>query len=111
MISANNTNELTFFSGYISVPRDGEYNFYMSCDSKAFLRIHDIQLIDEDYAYPGNVLRTANLFLKAGLHPFSLSYYRREDKGPAFLKLDWSGPGIPRQRMPKSAFFRDKEKK
>lgn len=108
MISANNTNELTFFSGYISVPRDGEYNFYMACDSKAFLRIHDIQLIDEDYAYPGNVLRTANLFLKAGLHPFSLSYYRREDKGPAFLKLDWSGPGIPRQRMPKSAFFRDK---
>ena len=107
--SANRNNALTSFSGYISVPADGEYSFYMSCDSKAFLRIHDIQVIDEDYAYSGNILRTASLFLKAGLHPFYLSYYRSEDKGPAFLKLDWSGPDLPRQRIPKSAFFRDKE--
>jgi len=109
--STNRNSALTFFSGYISVPADGEYSFYMSCDSKAFLRIHDIQAIDEDYAYPGNVLRTANLFLKAGLHPFHLWYYGRAKNGPAFLKLDWSGPDMPRQRITKSAFFRDKEEK
>jgi arylsulfatase A-like enzyme len=107
-VSAGRNNLLTAFEGYISVPADGEYTFYMSCDSKAFLRIHDIQVIDQDYACPGNILRSTNLFLKAGLHPFHLSYYRQEDKGPAFLKLDWSGPGLPRQRMPKTVFFRDK---
>ncbi len=108
-INPNMNNALSFFSGYISVPEDGEYTFYMSCDAKAFLRIHDVQVIDEDYGYPGNLLRSASLFLKAGLHPFNLSYYRREDKSPAFLKLDWSGTNMPRQRMQKTAFFRDKE--
>jgi arylsulfatase A-like enzyme len=98
-------NTLTEFTGYIRVPREGEYNFYMSCDSKAFLRIHDIQAIDEDYGYPGNILRTNNLFLKAGLHPFTLSYYRKENNGEAFLKLDWSGPGIKREKIPAAAFF------
>jgi len=103
-------NILNYFTGYISVPTDGEYTFYMSCDGKAFLRIHNIQVIDEDYAYPGNVLRSANLFLKAGLHPFKLSYYRRENNGPAFLKLDWSSSNMPRQRMQENVFFRDSEK-
>jgi arylsulfatase A-like enzyme len=100
---------LDHFSGYISVPADGEYTFYMSCDAKGFLRIHDLQLIDEDYGYPGNVLRSASLFLKAGLHPFQLSYYRREVNGPPFLKLDWSSRNMPRQRMQKNVFFRDKD--
>lgn len=104
-------NATCVFSGYISVPTDGEYTFYMSCDAKAFLRIHTIQLIDEDYAYPGNVLRSANVFLKAGLHPITLSYYRREDIGPPFLKLDWSGPNLQRQRIPKAVLLRDKEAK
>jgi arylsulfatase A-like enzyme len=104
-------NTLTVFEGFIKVPDDGEYTFYMSCDAKAFLRIHDIQVIDEDYGYPGNLIRSTSLFLKAGLHPFSLSYYRTEDRGPAFLKLDWSGPGVHRQRMGKDVFFREQSAK
>jgi arylsulfatase A-like enzyme len=108
-VSAGMNKGLTFFSGYISVPADGRYTFYMSCDAKAFLRIHDMQVIDEDYAYPGNMLRSDSVFLRAGLHPFQLSYYRWQDNGPAFLKLDWSGPNTPRQRMQKTAFVREKE--
>ena len=77
----------------------------MSCDAKAFLRIHDIQVLDEDYAYPGNMIRTATLFLKAGYHPFQLLYYREEARGEPFLKLDWSGPGMKRQRMKGAVFF------
>lgn len=96
---------LTSFTGYISVPKDGAYHFYMSCDAKAFLRIHDIQVLDEDYAYPGNMIRTATLFLKAGYHPFQLLYYREEARGEPFLKLDWSGPGMKRQRMKGAVFF------
>ena len=53
---------LTSFTGYILVPSDGAYQFYMSCDAKAFLRIHDIQVMDEDFAYPGNLIRTATFF-------------------------------------------------
>ena len=108
-VDSSTNNTVRYFTGYISAPADGEYTFYMSSDAKAFLRIHDIQVIDEDYAYPGNVLRSANLFLKAGLHPFYLTYYRQEGNGPPFLKLDWSGPALPRQLMQRTTFFRDKE--
>jgi hypothetical protein len=102
------TNTLTVFTGYIAAPKDGEYTFYMSCDAKAFLRIHDIQVIDADYGYPGNLPRIEKLFLKAGLHPFSFYYYRNEDKGDPFVKLDWSGPGMPRKKMQQPVFFSDK---
>lgn len=97
---------LSVFTGYISVPKDGKYTFYFSCDAKAFFRIHDIQVMDADYGYSGNLPRTTTMMLKAGLHPFRLCYYRNEEKGQPFLKLDWSGPGMKRQHMQKAAFFR-----
>ncbi|MES1249074.1 MAG: PA14 domain-containing protein, partial [Chitinophaga rupis] len=97
---------VSVFTGYISVPADGEYSFYLACDTKAFLRIHDIQVIDADYGYPGGLPRTGNIVLKKGLHPFRLSYHRDQDQGEPFLKLDWSGPGIRRQQMGKGTFFR-----
>ncbi|HWB91197.1 MAG TPA: sulfatase-like hydrolase/transferase [Puia sp.] len=100
-------NRLTVFSGYISVPADGEYSFYLTCDTKAFLRIHDIQVIDEDYGYPGGLPRTGTIVLKKGLHPFRLSYHRDKDQGEPFLKLDWSGPGMARKKMGGEAFFRN----
>lgn len=101
-------NTLTVFTGFIAVPKDGEYTFYMTCDGKAFFRIHDIQVTDADFGYPGNLPRITTLTLKAGMHPFRLSYYRDEEKGDPFLKLDWSGPGMNRQRMQKNAFYRNK---
>lgn len=99
---------LSVFTGYIAVPKDGAYDFYLSCDTKAFLRIHDIQVIDADYGYPGNLIRTGTIALKAGLHPFSFFYYRDKDNGTPFLKLDWSGPDMPRKKMGKAVFFREK---
>jgi arylsulfatase A-like enzyme len=97
----------TVFSGYISVPADGEYRFYLTCDTKAFLRIHDIQVIDADYGYPGGLPMERTLVLKKGLHPFRLSYHRDQDQGEPFLKLDWSGPGFERRKMGAKDFFRE----
>jgi len=98
---------VTVYSGYIAVPADGEYSFYLTCDTKAFLRIHDIQVIDADYGYPGGLPRTGTIVLKKGLHPFRLSYERDRDQGPPFLKLDWSGPGMERRKVGQHDLFRD----
>jgi hypothetical protein len=100
-------NRVTVFSGFISVPADGEYRFYLTADTKAFLRIHDIQVIDADYGYPGGLPREATIVLKKGLHPFRLSYHRDQDQGEPFLKLDWSGPGMDRKKMSAANFFRE----
>lgn len=98
---------VTVYSGYISAPADGEYRFYLTADTKAFLRIHDIQVIDADYGYPGGLPREGTIVLKKGLHPFRLSYHRDQDQGEPFLKLDWSGPGMERKKMGASVFFRE----
>jgi len=98
--------QVTVWTGYIQAPADGEYHFYFSCDTKAFLRIHDIQVLDADYGYPGGLPREATIVLKKGLHPFRLSYHRDEDQGEPFLKLDWSGPGMKRRKMAEADLFR-----
>lgn len=98
-ISKGENRTILFFNGYIRVPADGRYTFYMTADTKAYLRIHDIEVIDEDYGYSGDLSRTSTLYLKAGLHPFNLYYYRKKESGIPFLKLAWSSAVMKRQAL------------
>lgn len=94
------------FNGYIDVPTDGAYTFYLNVDSRAFLRIHEAQVIDADFGYAGGAEKSGSIQLKAGKHPFRLSY-TRGTVGEAALSLQWSGPGISKQQMAASAFSRN----
>lgn len=87
------------FNGYIRVPADGKYTFFMTADSKAYLRIHDFEAIDEDYGYSGNLSRECTLFLKEGLHPFKLYYYKVAGNRNPFLKLAWSSDSMKRKSV------------
>jgi len=79
------------FGGFITAPRDGEYEFQFESDSGGHFRIHDATVIDDDFDRSGGPI-TASVVLAAGRHPFRL-YYRHES-GPAKLSLKWSGPGF-----------------
>lgn len=92
-------NAILFFSGYIRVPQNGKYTFYMAADTKAYFQLHDIEVIDEDYGYSGDLTRSDTLYLKAGLHPFRLYYQRKASNGDPFLKLAWSGPSMKKQSL------------
>lgn len=104
-------------TGYVKIPADGEYTFYLSTDankgSKAFVRLHGMELIDADKTYePGTEIssdlgdRKNPVYLKAGLHPIRISYVGKA--GPASrLVLKWEGPGLPKQEIPASAFSHD----
>jgi len=94
------------FTGYLNIPTDGAYTFYMTADTGAFLRIHDAILIDEDYGYTGGTELSSTIPLKAGMHPFRL-YYARRSSGVPTLTLAWSGPSISKQTIPQSVFFID----
>ncbi|BCU77280.1 sulfatase-like hydrolase/transferase [Luteolibacter sp. LG18] len=94
------------FSGYLNVPADGTYTFYLNADTRAFLRIHDASVIDADSGYTGGTEKSASINLKAGRHPFRLSWSRATAGTPA-LSIQWSGPGIAKQAMAASAFVRD----
>lgn len=106
-VRTKDDNVMLFFEGYIRVPQSGEYTFYLNAAGKAFLRIHDAQVIDADYKYAEGTERRASARLEAGLHPFRLYYYHQATGKPS-LDLEWSGPGIPRQQIPATVFFRDK---
>lgn len=94
-----------FFSGYLQVPGDGDYTFYLSTDTGGFVRLHDAQLIDADFGYTaGSEASSGAIKLKAGRHPIRI-YYRHKDAASHVLSLQWSGPGIAKQAIPASAFF------
>lgn len=88
-----------YFNGYIRVPADGKYTFFMTTDTKAYLRIHDIEVIDEDYGYSGNLARECTLFLKEGLHPIQVYYYKESENVNPFLKLSWKSKGMKRNSL------------
>lgn len=89
------------FTGYFVAPTDGDYTFHLTSDAGAQLRLHDALVIDDDFNHDGSEA-TASIRLQAGLHPFRLFY--RHNRGPALLRLEYSGPGIPRQAMTSAAF-------
>lgn len=89
-------NSLITFEGYVDVPVDGEYTFYMNTSGKSFMRIHDIPLIDQDYGYISGTEKSEKVILKAGVHPIKI-YYRPQNE--IDLKLDWSGPGFSRKSV------------
>lgn len=90
------------FEGCIAVPTEGDYTFTLAADTGALLRLHEATLIDCDYGYAAGSERTATVKLAAGLHPFRLTYRHAGSAAPA-LTLEWSGPGIARQPLGKSA--------
>ncbi len=92
------------FSGYLKVPTDGDYTFYLTADTGAFLRLHEIQVLDADFGYTGGTEISSTLKLKAGLHPYSLGY-RHGTAGSPALALSWSGPALAKQPVPSTAFF------
>jgi arylsulfatase A-like enzyme len=92
------------FKGYLNVPADAVYTFYLSADTGAFLRLHDMQLLDADKTYVGGMEVSARVNLKSGLHPFTLSYRRGTASNPA-LTLSWSSASIAKQSVPATAFF------
>lgn len=100
---------LLLVTGYIRIPTDGIYTFYLTSNTRAFLRLHDAQLIDEDHGYSGGLQRQASIPLKAGLHPFRLDECLEKDI-PAGTTLQWSGPGMDKQALPAAVLFHTAKK-
>jgi len=95
-----------YFTGYIRIPADGEYTFFLNTNHGAFLRIHDAAVIDADFAYAGGTERRGSIRLKSGLHPYRL-YYTSKGGARSLLDFQWSGPAINKQSVPPSVFLRN----
>jgi len=91
---------LVFF-GYLEVPADGVYTFFLVSDDGSRLFIGDIEVVDNDGRH-GTKEERGQIILRTGRHPVRVEYF--QGRGFQDLKLDYQGPGMDRQPVPASAF-------
>ena len=91
------------FTGYLQIPTTGLWDFELQSDSGAFLRIHDVMVVDDDFNHDGSPA-TGKLLLEKGLHPFRI-YYKNSKPTQPSLNLKWRGPNHELEEIPASALF------
>ena len=85
------------FDGYIKIPSDGLYRFYLSSDDGSRLTISDTLVVDNDGLHgEGDV--TGEIALKAGFHKLAVDMFQA--KGDEALGLQIEGPGIEKSAIP-----------
>jgi arylsulfatase A-like enzyme len=73
---------MTYYEGFIKIPADGDYVFSLQSTGKAYLRLHEISLVDEDFDYVPNTEITRTVKLKAGVHPIKLYHLNSSGTAP-----------------------------
>ncbi len=90
-------------NGYVDVPRDGVYTFYVNSDDGSNLWIGKTRVVDNDGLHGAQEAAGA-IALAAGKHPIRLEYFQRG--GDSALDVSFEGPEIARQPIAATALFR-----
>ena len=85
------------YRGYIDVPSDGIYSFYLNCDDGGVLRIGNDITVNNDGNHSAQE-RSGQIALKMGAHPFALDFI--EGGGGFTLKLRYSVNGSDPKEIP-----------
>ncbi|KFC35848.1 sulfatase-like hydrolase/transferase [Elizabethkingia anophelis] len=92
--------------GVLNIPQNANYTFYLKAFGKAFLRIHKTALIDADYNYNSGTEKRADILLRAGLHPFTLTYKKPEkDIDAKGFIFEWSSENFNRKAFTTGDFY------
>lgn len=92
------------FQGYINVPRDGLYTFYLQSNDGSRLWIGPDLIVDNDGLHSLDT-RGGIAALRAGHHPITVEYFQA---GMNYgLKLEWKGPGFEKGAVSEAVLFSD----
>ncbi len=91
------------FNGYIEIPTEGFYTFYLSSNDGSLLYLNDRLLIDHDGLHNADLDKSGTIALKAGLHGISIKYF--QGGGSHQLRVSWKGPGFEKTEIPTSVIF------
>ncbi|HVN47509.1 MAG TPA: PA14 domain-containing protein, partial [Bacteroidota bacterium] len=90
------------YSGYIKIPADGSYTFYVNSDDGADLVIDEDVVVDNDGQHaPTEVSGTT--ILKAGYHQIKVDFFQAG--GGKTLEVSIEGQGLKKQVIPKTLLF------
>ncbi len=90
------------WQGYIRIPSENLYTFYINSDDGVKLSIDNDVLIANLQSAPEDEL-IANKVLAAGIHPIKIHYY--EDAGAASINLSWSSGNLPKEIIPHNVLY------
>ncbi len=90
------------FKGYINVPKDGLYTFYLVSNDGSKLYIDGFILINNDGAH-AEAERSSSASLKKGFHKIALKYFQMG--GQYSLRVFWKGPGFDKTEILPSVLF------
>jgi hexosaminidase len=89
-------------TGYIRVPDDQLYTFYLACDDGGKLRIDGELVVDHDGQHDATE-KAGQVALRAGYHAFDLVYFQA--LGGAALRLSVSAANAKKHDVPKEWLF------
>lgn len=96
------------FSGYIRVPADGIYTFFLTSNDGSRLFINGTEIIENDGNHAA-VSEPGKAALKSGYHHIEIRYF--QCGGGKALQLNWEGPGFRRREAgPGDLFFAEHPK-
>ena len=94
------------WQGYINIPAPGTYNFETVSDDGSKLYFNNVAGVvadvDNDGVHSAKSASASIIISNAGIYPITVTYF--EQYGGETMEVYWSGPGIPRQRIPNEAF-------
>jgi len=88
------------FEGFLQVPADGIYKFFLASDDGSRLYIGNTLVVDNDGLH-GMVEKSGNVGLRAGRHPLKVEWFNAG--GGMGLAVQWAGPRIDKQPIPAAA--------
>ncbi|MFV0541698.1 MAG: sulfatase-like hydrolase/transferase [Aestuariibaculum sp.] len=94
------------FHGYIDIPADGAYTFYLQSAAKCHVMLHDMHVLDNDFVFTNNE-QSVTVNLKAGYHPIRVFYQQNNNTEP-LLSLKLSGDGMFKDVISKKILFSEK---
>jgi len=96
------TNFAFIFSGYIKIPKDGLYTFYLKSNDGSVMYLNDQKLIDNDGAH-GIYEKMTSTSLKTGMHKLKVEYFQQG--GGYLLEVFWESDELPKQEIKKEVLF------
>jgi alpha-L-fucosidase len=85
------------FKGYVYVPEDGLYRFYVASDDGSRLYIGEELVVDNDGLHgPTEIM--GRIILEKGKHPIRVAFFQRT--GGVDFEVAYSGPGITKRPIP-----------
>ncbi len=90
------------FAGYLKIPVDGLYHFYLSSNDGSYLYLDGKELIENDGNH-GTVEEPGIIGLKAGYHSIEVKYMQRG--GAKSLSVKWQGPQSAKAEISSEVLF------